>query len=127
MDKVTEQQVSAEKNGAINCRLDAPRATGKPVLPANPAYFSAIDQVRARGGWTIQLVAGNLEQTALNVISRYSQLGDLVYTRGERQGQPWFMVFYGEFPTREAANVAAAGLPEELASRSPWVRPVDNL
>ncbi|WP_286801068.1 SPOR domain-containing protein, partial [Marinobacter sp. UBA2498] len=95
--------------------------------PANPAYFSAIDQVRARGGWTIQLVAGNLEQTALNVISRYSQLGDLVYTRGERQGQPWFMVFYGEFPTREAANAAAAGLPEELASRSPWVRPVDNL
>ena len=46
---------------------------------------------------------------------------------GERQGQPWFMVFYGEFPTREAANAAAAGLPGELASRSPWVRPVDNL
>ncbi|MCD1649550.1 SPOR domain-containing protein, partial [Marinobacter adhaerens] len=95
--------------------------------PADPEHFAAIDQVRARGGWTIQLVAGNLEQTALNVISSYSELDNLVYTRGERQGQPWFMVFYGEFPSREAANAAASGLPEELASRSPWVRPVDNL
>jgi DamX protein len=96
-------------------------------VPADAEHFLAIDRVRARGGWTIQLVAGNLEQTALNVISRYSELGDLTYTRGERQGQSWFMVFYGEFPTRDAANAAASRLPEELVSRSPWVRPVDNL
>ena len=83
--------------------------------------------MKAREGWTIQLVAGNLEQTALNIVERHSQLGEIVYTLGERQGQPWFMVFYGEFPTREAANEAVSGLPQELVSRSPWVRSIDSL
>ena len=95
--------------------------------PENPEYFVPLEQVKAREGWTIQLVAGNLEQTALNIVERHSQLGEIVYTLGERQGQPWFMVFYGEFPTREAANEAVSGLPQELVSRSPWVRSIDSL
>lgn len=86
-----------------------------------------IDRLRARQGWTIQLVAGRLETTALTVIDRYAKLGQLVYTRSERQGEPWFMVFYGEFPTREAANAAASELPDALVAQSPWVRSAGNL
>jgi DamX protein len=86
-----------------------------------------LEAVRAREGWTIQLVAGNLEQTALNVVERHSDLDGIVYTLGERQGQPWFMVFYGEFPTPGAANEAASDLPEDLVSRSPWIRSTGSL
>jgi DamX protein len=86
-----------------------------------------LEKVRAREGWTIQLVAGNLEQTALSVVERYPNLDKIVYTVGERQGQPWFMVFYGEFPTLEAANEAASDLPQELVSRSPWIRSTNSL
>jgi len=83
--------------------------------------------LKARSGWTIQLVAGNLEQTALNVLRQYPQLDTAVYTRGERQGESWFMVFYGEYATKAAANEAVASLPESLRKRSPWVRTTDGL
>jgi DamX protein len=77
---------------------------------------------RSRGGWTIQLVAGNLEQTALNVLRRYPQVDAMVYTRGERNGKQWFMVFQGGYPNKDAAQQAAKTLPAGLVSGEPWVR-----
>lgn len=76
---------------------------------------------------SIQLVAGRLEQTALNVIDQYPDLNNLLYTRGERQGESWFMVFLGPYSSKEAAVRAAAELPETLRNSSPWVRTTDNL
>ncbi len=95
--------------------------------PANPDRFVPVEQMRARNGWSIQLVAGRLEQTALNVIDQYPDLNNLLYTRGERQGEPWFMVFLGPYSSKEAAVRAAAELPETLRNSSPWVRTTDNL
>ena len=95
--------------------------------PANPDHFVPVEQMKARGGWSIQLVAGRLEQTALNVIDQYSALENLRYTRGLRQGEPWFMVFLGPYPSKDDAAKAAAGLPEPLRNSSPWVRTTENL
>jgi DamX protein len=95
--------------------------------PRNAAQFVPLQTLRDRGGWTIQLVAGNLEQTALNVLNKYSQLDHLVYTRGERKGKPWFMVFYGQYSSRAAAQNGASKLPLSLRKASPWVRTTKNL
>ncbi len=87
-----------------------------------------VEQLRSRSkGWTIQLVAGNLEQTALNVISRYPSLEEMVYTKTERKNEPWFMVFHGNYATKEEARQAASQLPDALISRTPWVRSTDGL
>ena len=87
-----------------------------------------VEQLRSRSqGWTIQLVAGNLEQTALNVISGYPSLGEMVYTMGTRKGEPWFMVFYGDYSSKEEAQKAASRLPDALVSRTPWVRTTEAL
>ena len=107
---------------------DAPEPEPEPEFqPARAGDFIPIEQLRARNGWTIQLVAGNLENTALEVLERHGGLGNVVYTRGERQGKPWYMVFYGNFSTFEAASAAVSGLPESLRSRSPWIRASKDL
>jgi DamX protein len=85
--------------------------------------FRALGDLRQRDGWTLQLVAGNLEQTVLNVLDRVPEDNNLVYTRGERQGEPWFMLVYGTYPSREAARAAAARLPKDLRVGAPWIRP----
>jgi DamX protein len=74
-------------------------------------------------GWTIQLVAGRLERTALNMLERgQGDGGALRYTLGERQGEPWFMVLYGRYPSREAAQAAARQLSSRFGVSDPWVR-----
>ncbi|EAZ99378.1 SPOR domain-containing protein [Marinobacter sp. ELB17] len=90
--------------------------------PARPDRFVPLLQRRSSGGWTIQLVAGNLEQTALNILRRYPQVDAMVYTRGERNGKQWFMVFQGTYPSKDAAQQAAQTLPADLVSGEPWVR-----
>jgi DamX protein len=87
-----------------------------------PDRFVSLAQRRSSDGWTIQLVAGNLEQTALNILRRFPQVDAMVYTRGERSGKQWFMVFQGNYATKDAAQQAAQGLPTGLVSGSPWVR-----
>jgi DamX protein len=95
--------------------------------PKDAARFVPLKTLKERDGWTIQLVAGNLEQTALNVLNKYSQLDNLVYTKGERKGKPWFMVFYGEYQSKAAAQNGASRLPPALRKASPWVRTTKNL
>ena len=108
--------------------VPSPRAAAETVpgqvafTPARPDRFVPLLQRRSSGGWTIQLVAGNLEQTALNILRRYSQVDAMVYTRGERNGKQWFMVLQGTYPSKDAAQQAAQTLPAGLVSGQPWVR-----
>lgn len=96
-------------------------------VPARPDRFVPLQQLRNSGGWTLQLVAGNQEQTALTVFRRYPQVDAMVYTRGERHSGPWFMVFQGNYPSRTAAQQASQTLPAGLVSAVPWVRENRNL
>ncbi len=82
----------------------------------------ALGEIKARESWTVQLIAGNREQTVLALIDRYESLSDIRYTRTERQGQDWFVGFYGDFSSFEATQEAVEGLPQSLQDQSPWVR-----
>ncbi|WP_372965456.1 SPOR domain-containing protein [Marinobacter sp.] len=86
----------------------------------------ALDRLQQRKGWTLQLVAGKLEQTVINVINRSPEDARLSYTLGERQGEPWFMLVYGVFDTREDAAAASASLPGVLGIRQPWIRSYES-
>ncbi|MEE3119154.1 MAG: SPOR domain-containing protein [Pseudomonadota bacterium] len=61
------------------------------------------------------------------MLQGYPQLTDAVYTKGERGGDPWFMVFSGQYPTKAAARQGADRLPEPLRKNSPWVREIKDL
>jgi DamX protein len=108
--------------------VPSPRATTEIVpaqtvfTPARPDRFVPLLQLSSSGGWTLQLVAGNLEQTALNILRRYPQVDAMVYTRGERNGKQWFMVFQGTYPSKDAAQQAAQTLSAGLVLGKPWVR-----
>ena len=91
--------------------------------PARPEAFVPLASLSQEDGWTIQLVAGRLERTALNMLERgQGDGGALRYTLGERQGEPWFMVLYGRYPSREAAQAAARQLSSRFGVSDPWVR-----
>ncbi|MFV8572343.1 AAA family ATPase [Marinobacter sp. SBS5] len=100
-----------------------PEPTFTPVLPER---FVALERLQQSQGWTLQLVAGRLEQTVLNVLGRLPEDKRLRYTVGERDGQPWFMLVYGSYATRNEAESAAATLPEALKVDRPWIRTYES-
>lgn len=103
---------------------DAVAAAGKPAfVPARPARFVLISTLAGETGWTVQLVAGRQEQTALNLLDLAPDDMALRYTVEERDGAPWFMVVYGQYPDAQAARTAARQLASAFGVSQPWVRP----
>lgn len=90
--------------------------------PSRPSAFVDLESVRAREGWTVQLIAGNQEQTVLNLMDQYESISGILYTQTQRQGQDWFVGFYGEFSSRDEARKAVERLPQALRDQSPWIR-----
>ncbi len=81
-----------------------------------------LDEIVAQTGWTIQVIAGNQEQTVINVIEQYESSISIRYTVTKRQGKDWYVGFFGNFATKAAARDAISELPRGLERQSPWVK-----
>jgi len=98
-------------------------ASGIPsFVPARPARFVPVPALAGEAGWTVQLVAGRQERTALNLLDLAPDDAALRYTVMERDGAPWFMVVYGQYSDAQAARTAARQLASSFGVSQPWVR-----
>ncbi len=72
--------------------------------------------------YTLQLASS----TNRRVIDRYYRENGLEgqggYYRNRREGQDWYALVYGAYPTVGEAKAAIGNLPEALRKWSPWVR-----
>jgi len=77
--------------------------------------------------WTIQII-GVANQQNLEAFIRQQQLTDQDYRIVETvaSGAPWWVVVYGHYPNREAADQARMNLPDHLAMDA-WLRPLSSL
>jgi len=91
--------------------FEATAARGKLRSSAAPA-----SQGTAAGGYTIQAGAFSQESNARKLVASLTQKGitDLSVVREERGGRELFIVYLGEFPTREAAQQRSKELSARL-------------
>ena len=72
--------------------------------------------------YTLQLASS----TNRRVIEKYYRENHLEgqggYYRNRRDGQDWYALVYGAYPTVSEARAAIGDLPEELRKWKPWVR-----
>ncbi len=78
------------------------------LLEQDPNYF------------TLQLMAANNEPGVIKFIEDNGLTDDAAYFFSERDGNPWYAVTYGSYPSRSEAN--AVTLPSSLGGVKPWVR-----
>lgn len=78
------------------------------LLKQDPNYF------------TLQLMAANNEPGVLQYIEGNGLTDSVAYFFSERDGNPWYAVTYGSYPSRSAAN--SVTLPPVLSGTKPWVR-----
>lgn len=72
--------------------------------------------------YTVQLIGSSSEAAVIRFIRKHGIEQEAAYYSTTRNGQPWFTVVYGSFPSREAAHQAAQRLPPSLRNASPWLR-----
>jgi DamX protein len=134
-----EPAAPAEPAAARPQAEDLPRSTQTqpPSLTATPSAAetpapAGITAVR-REKWlltqdpesyTIQIMGVHHEQSLLDFIKRNQALkqGEVAYYETLFQGRPWYQLLYGIYPTKQAAQVAADELPENIRRAGPWMR-----
>jgi len=94
-----------------------------------PAKLSATrDWLRETGnrGFTIQLTLAADDpdelKRYLGAMGKFIETDQLYVYRTRLQNKPYLGVVYGEFPTRQAAQVALRELPEAVRMDRPYVR-----
>ena len=103
------------------------KATAVQVDPSGLLKSSDWLDGQPKAGYTLQLLAvGNLESVR-STVSKYKLQEQAFSIQGERQGQPWYPLLWGVYPSREAALAALKDLPAELRKSGAWARSLVSL
>ncbi|MEW6648278.1 MAG: AAA family ATPase [Pseudomonadota bacterium] len=105
----------------------APPAAAPAPAAAQPAVAGFRDaawlQAQAPRHFSVQLVGAGTEEAVRAHLRGYDVRGDIALITVQRDGKPWFVLFWGNFADRAAAERAVAALPGPLKRVSPWIRP----
>ncbi|HFQ13459.1 MAG TPA: hypothetical protein ENK40_01550 [Gammaproteobacteria bacterium] len=85
------------------------------IKAQNPRYY------------TLQLASSTNRKLIEKYYTRNNLQGMAGYYVNRRQGEDWYALVYGAYPTVSEANAAIASLPEDLRKWSPWVRKLKDI
>lgn len=109
---------------------DAPEsATEEAFEPMAPGLFQP-DWLREApaSGYTLQVVAAREESNVIEFAEASGlPLSELAYVVDELEGQPWYVLLYGRFPTSDEARSAISDLPERVQGTAPWPRTIRGI
>ena len=83
--------------------------------------------LRPASHYTLQLVGSGSEDKIKALVETSSEAAQLTYFQTERNGEPWFVLVYGDFTDKQAAMAASQAMPESLSQYQPWVRSVKGI
>lgn len=98
----------------------APVKPAAPVAAAQPAAVSGWYATQAGSRYTLQILGSRSESGAQAFVREHG--AEYHYFRKQHQGQPLYVVTYGSFATRDAAQAALRGLPAKVQAGKPWPR-----
>jgi DamX protein len=93
------------------------------AVTAAPTKTAAVDDwyaAQAGSRYTLQILGARAEDSAQAFVREHG--AQYHYFKKQHQGQPLYVVTYGSFATREAAQVALKDLPDKVQAGKPWPR-----
>ena len=79
------------------------------------------------GNYTLQLASSRNQKLIKKYFSENNLQGKAGYYKSLREGQEWYALVYGSFPSVADANAHISRLPRELRKWSPWVRNIKDI
>ncbi len=119
------QQPEKAAVGTLSTRPSA--ATREPAMSAEPAVSLSSEfdwswlARQSQDGYVLQIMGSSRQSGVTDFVARHPRQ-QLLWYRTERKNKPWFVVIQGYYPTRAAAQSAAAALPKSVAAQAPWIR-----
>jgi septal ring-binding cell division protein DamX len=95
------------------------------ALPDNSA--SRLLQRGRDSQFTMQLIGVRERAKLDDIIADFPDAQNVDVIETTHQDKPWFVLIYGEFETKEAAQAAVSSLPESLKDAQPWIRSFASL
>ena len=102
-------------------------SVSEPEPPATYTYSLQWLREQDPSAYVVQMFGTGSASAATSFLGRLDALDSVTIAELEHRGNPWFVVLYGLFPNRGAAENAIARLPDSLKATKPWRRPVANL
>ena len=103
--------------------VTAAPSSAKPKAPppaAKPAAGGDWYTAQAGSRYTLQILGARLESGAQAFVKANG--ADYHYFKKQHQGKPLYVVTYGSFATRDAAQAALRTLPAKVQAGKPWPR-----
>lgn len=77
--------------------------------------------------YTLQLASSTNQQLIDKYYLENELTGKAGYYRSKREGEEWYALVYGAYPSVQAAKDAIETLPQDLKKWSPWVRNIKSI
>ncbi|MBG6028928.1 SPOR domain-containing protein [Proteus mirabilis] len=99
-------------------------ATTKPVVSGSlsAGNLSAIPATN----YTLQL-SGASRQDTLEAFAKKNLNGNYTIYKTQRNGNPWYVLIYGNYRNISEAKQAISSLPAPVQAKQPWVRPMKHV
>ena len=77
--------------------------------------------------YTLQLASSTNAKLIQKYFSENNLSGKAGYYKNHREGEDWYALVYGAYPSVNLAKQAISSLPKDLRKWSPWVRKMSNI
>jgi DamX protein len=122
------KSTTASKPKASPSTKAAQGTKSQAATPTKPLRKAPAPQAAPESGYTLQLFGVSERTAASGFISRHGISGSARIIDTKRNGKPWYVVVYGRYTARTAAQNAASRLPPAIAREvQPWVRDVRSV
>jgi DamX protein len=119
--------------GALPITADNQLAPAKIVARANTqaAHFADNPEIKTQEaallstkttGYTIQLMGSHSLLALQKFIQKNHLAGKVHYYRSKFQGQPWYLLIYGDYANAGLARFAIRQLPQDMTRGHPWIK-----
>ncbi|WP_193017342.1 SPOR domain-containing protein [Proteus sp. FME41] len=101
-----------------------PKPTTKPVVSGSLSAGN-LSSIPA-SNYTLQL-SGASRQDTLEAFAKKNLNGNYAIYKTQRNGNPWYVLIYGNYRNISEAKQAVSSLPAPVQAKQPWVRPMKHV
>ena len=119
LNKTTSNEISFKVEAAETQTTSTPAKITAAVAGTQIQGHAWI-HAQNKNDYTLQLLSTHQKNSLPAYQEKFKLQNEVAIFQSERNGQTWFTLIYGHYPTKTAAQTAAAQLPKGM--NKPWIR-----
>lgn len=126
--KTTEKKVPPVIK-TVTTSQPSPQETNPALMQLNKMGMQDADWLltQKNSDWTLQLLGARDPETLLTFAQQHKLSNEAAWYKTWLKQQPYYVIVYGHFSSRDNARAAIAKLPEKLRTNRPWVKSMKSV